>query len=268
MCCRFEFGPQSRRSEGRNSKRDISVTARSRDLLVLVKPETGIRWNARGFRLDRTRKSQRRGRCPKIEPDFRELIRRRVRENPTWRAPRTHGQLLKLRFQLSEATLSRYMPRGGKRPSPGWCTLLENHTAELVSIDFLVVPTTLFPILNVFVVLEHEERRVVHFHVTDSPTARWTAQQRVEALPYDSAPQYIVREGHPSGPPSRVSRRPSAIEDASSARKGCARDRRRTCRESALLVNRGNIVRLRFKGSAAMDSRLVRSGPMRFGLAN
>ena len=117
-----------------------------------------------------------------------------ILENPTWRAPRIHGELLKLGFEVTEATVSRYMPRRRKPPSQSWRAFLRNHTKELVSVDFFVVPTATFRILYVFVVLEHERRRVVHFNVTDGPSARWTGQQLVNPFPYDSAPKYVIRD--------------------------------------------------------------------------
>lgn len=95
---------------------------------------------------------------------------------PTWGAPRIHGELLKLGFEVTEATVSRYMPRRRKPPSQSWRAFLRNHTKELVSVDFFVVPTATFRILYVFVVLEHERRRIVHFNVTEGPSAQWTGR--------------------------------------------------------------------------------------------
>src|SRR5207237_7143306 len=109
-------------------------------------------------------------------------------------APRIHGELLKLGFDVSQRTVARLMPRRPKPPSQSWRTFLQNHVADLVSVDFFVVPTATFRILYVFVVLLHHRRRVVHFNVTDSPTAAWTAQQIVEAFPDDSAPRYLLRD--------------------------------------------------------------------------
>ena len=86
------------------------------------------------------------------------------------------------------------MPRRVKLPSQTWRTFLRNHVADLVSVDFFVVPTATFSVLFVFVVLLHRRRRVVHFNVTDSPTAAWTTQQIVEAFPGDSAPRYLLRD--------------------------------------------------------------------------
>jgi transposase InsO family protein len=114
--------------------------------------------------------------------------------NPFWGSPRIHGELLKLGFEVSQRTVARLMPRRPKRPSQTWRTFLQNHLADLVSVDFFVVPTATFRVLYVFVVLLHHRRRVVHFNVTDSPTAAWTAQQIVEAFPDDSAPRYLLRD--------------------------------------------------------------------------
>ena len=123
-----------------------------------------------------------------------------ARENPTWGAPRIHGELLKLGFEIGQATVSRTMPRRRKPPSHSWRAFLHNHTKDLVSIDFFVVPTATFRVLYVFLVLEHERRRIVYFNVTvtvtvtESPSARWTGQQLVNAFPYDSAPKYVIRD--------------------------------------------------------------------------
>jgi transposase InsO family protein len=117
-----------------------------------------------------------------------------ARENPTWGAPRIHGELLMLGLEVGEATVSRYMQRRRKPPSQTWRAFLRNHTKDLISIDFFVVPTATFRVLYVFLVLEHERRRVVHFNITDGPSAQWTGQQLVNAFPYDSAPKYVIRD--------------------------------------------------------------------------
>jgi transposase InsO family protein len=162
--------------------------------LILVKPETVVGWHREGFRLYWTWKSRNRGGRPRIDAEIRSLIRRMARENPTWGAPRIHGELLMLSFDVSEATVSRTMPRRTKPPSQTWRAFLRNHTLDLVSIDFFVVPTATFRILYMFLVLEHERRRVVHFHVTEGPSARWTGQPWVHAFPDDSAPKYVIRD--------------------------------------------------------------------------
>jgi hypothetical protein len=162
--------------------------------LILVKPQTVIGWHRKGFKLYWTWKSRHRGGRPPIDAEIRTLIRRMARENPTWGAPRIHGELLMLGFEVGEATVSRYMPRRRKTPSQTWRSFLRNHTQDIVSIDFFVVPTATFRILYVFLVLEHERRRVVHFNVTAGPSAQWTGQQLVNAFPDDSAPKYVIRD--------------------------------------------------------------------------
>ena len=162
--------------------------------LILVKPQTVIGWHRKGFKLYWTWKSRHRGGRPPIDAEIRTLIRRMARENPTWGAPRIHGELLMLGFEVGEATVSRYMPRRRKTPSQTWRSFLRNHTQDIVSVDFFVVPTATFRILYVFLVLEHERRRVVHFNVTAGPSAQWTGQQLVNAFPDDSAPKYVIRD--------------------------------------------------------------------------
>jgi transposase InsO family protein len=108
--------------------------------------------------------------------------------------PRIHGELLKLGIEVSETTIAKYMVRHRKPPSQSRQAFLKNHTQQLVSADFFVVPTLSFRLLFVLVVLEHHRRRVVHFNVTAHPTAEWTAQQMLEAFPRDKAPRFLIRD--------------------------------------------------------------------------
>src|SRR4030081_3711958 len=169
--------------------------ARWPEALHVVRPETVIRWHRQGFRAFWTWKS-RRGRVgrPRVSSEFSELVRTMALANPLWGSPRIHGELLKLGFEVSQRTVARLMPRRPKPPSQTWRTFLQNHVADLASVDFFVVPTATFRVLYVFVVLLQHRRQVVHFNVTDSPTAAWTAQQVVEAFPDDSAPRYLLRD--------------------------------------------------------------------------
>ena len=114
--------------------------------------------------------------------------------NPTWGAPRIHGELLKLGIELSETTVAKYVPRIRKPPSQTWRAFLTNHAQQLVSVDFFLVPTLSFRLLFVFVVLEHHRRKVVHFNFTTHPSAEWTAQQMLEAFPWDNAPRFLIRD--------------------------------------------------------------------------
>ena len=169
--------------------------ARWRETLHIVRPETVIRWHRQGFRAFWNWKSRRgRGGRPPIDLEIAKLVRTISLANPLWGAPRIHGELLKLGLEVSQRTVGRLMPRRAKPPSQSWRTFLQNHVADLVSVDFFVVPTVTFRVLFVFVVLLHRRRRVVHVNVTDSPTAAWTAQQIVEAFPHDSAPRYLLRD--------------------------------------------------------------------------
>jgi putative transposase len=166
-----------------------------RSALIIVKPETVIGWHRRGFQWYWTWKIRhgRPGR-PKVPRETRELIRTMSRENVIWGAPRIRSELLKLGITISEASVAKYMVRHHKPPSQTWRTFLHNHISQLGSIDFFTVHTIWFEVLFVFVVLAHDRRRVLHFNVTAHPTAAWTAQQIVEAFPFDSAPKYLLRD--------------------------------------------------------------------------
>jgi transposase InsO family protein len=122
------------------------------------------------------------------------LIRKVAAANPLWGAPRIHGELLKLGIEISVRNASRLMSKRRPEPSQTWRTFLANHIAESVSIDFFTVPTARLRVLFVLVVLAHHRRRVVHFNVTEHPTAAWTARQIVDTFPEDSAPAYLLRD--------------------------------------------------------------------------
>jgi transposase InsO family protein len=162
---------------------------------VIVQPETVVAWHRKGFRLFWTWKL-RRGQAgrPAIARKTRDLIRKMSRDNPTWGAPRIHGELLKLGIDIGESSVTKYMLRSRKPPSQTWRTFLDNHVSQLVSVDFFTVPTIRFQVLYVFVVLAHDRRRILHFNVTAHPTAEWTAQQLREAFPFEQLPRYLLRD--------------------------------------------------------------------------
>jgi transposase InsO family protein len=168
-----------------------------RSALVIVKPETVIAWHRKGFRVFWTWKVRRGqpGRPP-VSQEARNLIRQMSRDNPLWGAPRIYGELLKPGIDIGETSVGKYMARGRKPPSQTWRTFLENHFKfkTMVSVDFFTVPTIRFQVLYVFLVLAHDCRRILHFGVTDHPTAEWTAQQLREAFPWDSAPRFLLRD--------------------------------------------------------------------------
>jgi len=138
-----------------------------------------------------------RSRCPgrpTIDAELRDLTLEMHRANPTWGAPRIHGEQRKLGFTVAQSTVSKYLPRHRKPPSQSWRTFLRNHLREAIAIDFAVVPTATFRLLYVFVVLSLERRRLLHVHVTAHPTAAWAAQQMVEALPEETRFRYLIRD--------------------------------------------------------------------------
>ena len=166
-----------------------------RSALVIVKPDTVIAWHRKGFRVFWTWKV-RRGRPgrPAVAKDVRKLIRKLSRENPLWGAPRIHGELLKLGIDIGETSVGKYLVRHRAPPSQTWRTFLENHVRTMVSVDFFTVPTITFQVLYVFLVLAHDRRRIVHFNVTDHPTADWTSQQLLEAFGDGKLPRFLIRD--------------------------------------------------------------------------
>ena len=114
--------------------------------------------------------------------------------NPTWGSPHITGELAKLGIVVAKSTVEKYMVRTSKPPSQTWRSFLTNHAKEIVSIDFIVVPTVRFTMLYVLIFLSVDRRSVIHFNVTEHPTAEWSAQQAIEAFPWDTAPKYLLRD--------------------------------------------------------------------------
>jgi len=154
-----------------------------------------VAWHRKCFRLFWTWKVRhgQPGR-PVVPREVRDLIRQMCRENPTWGAPRIHGELLKLGIDIGETSVSKYIVRVRKPSSQTWHTFLQNHVSQLVSVDFFTVPTIRFQVLYVFLVLAHDRRRVIHLNVTQHPTAEWTGQQLRNAFPDNQLPRYLLRD--------------------------------------------------------------------------
>lgn len=170
-----------------------TVWSRWEKALVIIQPETVIRWHRAGFRLYWCWKSRRGGR-PQIDRALIQLIRRMWQANPTWGSPRIRDELAKLGLQVSDSTIRKYRPTPPRSSSQTWKTFLHNHTKQIVAIDFFTVPTATFRVLFVFIVLAHERRKVVHVAVTESPSAFWTGQQLVNAFPFETAPRFLLRD--------------------------------------------------------------------------
>ena len=162
--------------------------------LVIVKPETVIRWHRQGFRWYWRRKSRGKPGRPKIDAELRQLIRRMSQDNPTWGAPRILSELQLLGYTVAESTVAKYMVRSRKPSSPTWRSFLKNHAGQIAAVDFFTVPTVTFRILYVFIVLSHDRRKIVHLNVTAHPTAQWTAHQIRQAFPEESAPRFLIRD--------------------------------------------------------------------------
>src|SRR5919206_1228480 len=116
------------------------------------------------------------------------------RANPLWGAPRLHGELLKLGIDLAQSTVAKYMVRRRGPPSQSWATFLRNHAPQVAAIDLFVVSALAFRLLYCLVIPGHGRRQLVHFGVTAQPTAEWVARQITEAFPWNSAPQYLIRD--------------------------------------------------------------------------
>ena len=166
-----------------------------RSALVLVQPDTVVRWHRDWLRRRWTRGSApRRDGRPPVDPQVRTLVREMATANALWGAPRIHGELRMLGFDVSERTVSRLLEQQPRRPSQTWKTFLRNHLASAASVDFFTVSTLTGRVLLVFVVLAHRRRHIVHVNITDHPRATWVAQQVVDAFPDDTAPRWLHRD--------------------------------------------------------------------------
>ena len=169
-----------------------------RAALTIVQPDTLIRWHRKGFRLFWRWKSRAPGR-PSVPADLQQLIAAMARANATWGEERIAAELLlKLGLRVSPRTVRRYMSRGGRprdrRSSQQWSTFVRNHAGAMLACDFFVTITARFRTLYVFVVLEVGTRRIVHWNVTEHPTADWTVQQFRAVVPGDQPQRFLIHD--------------------------------------------------------------------------
>ena len=153
-----------------------------------------MRWHRAGFRRYWRWKSRPLGGRPQIENDLRALIRRISTDNPLWGAPRIHGELLKLGFDVAQSSVAKYMVRRRGPPSQGWRTFLRNHAPDIAAMDLFVVPTIGFDLLYALIIIRLDRRDLVWINVTRHPTAEWIARQITEAFPWNEAPRYLIRD--------------------------------------------------------------------------
>src|ERR1700688_4389790 len=163
-------------------------------VLTIVRPETLLRWHTAGFRCYWRWKSRPLGGRPQINTELRVVIRRMSVENPLWGAPRIHGELLKLGFEVAQSSVAKYMVKRRAPPSQGWRTFLRNHAPDIAAVDLFVVPTIGFDLLYALVIVRLDRRDLVWINVTVNPTAEWVARQITEAFPWEEAPHYLIRD--------------------------------------------------------------------------
>jgi len=162
-------------------------------VLTIIQPETLVRWHRAGFRSYWRWKSGARGGRPWIDSGLRALIKKMSMENPLWGAPRIHGELLKLGFEVAQSSVAKYMVKRTGPPSQGWKTFLRNHAPDIAAMDLFVVPTISFDLLYALVIERLDRRELVWINVTANPTAVWIARQITEAFPWDEAPLLGMR---------------------------------------------------------------------------
>jgi hypothetical protein len=164
------------------------------DALAIVRPETVVRWHRAGFRSYWRWKSRRRLGRPSVPIEVRRLIRKMSQANPLWGAPRIHGELLKLGIDVGQTSVAKYMVRRRRPPSQGWRTFLRIHADGIAAMDLFVVPTVSFRLLYGLLIVRHSRRQIMWFGVTAHPTAEWLANQLTEAVGWEPAPGYLIRD--------------------------------------------------------------------------
>ncbi|MGB9398394.1 MAG: hypothetical protein WCB69_04290, partial [Pseudolabrys sp.] len=162
-------------------------------VITVIRPEALVRWHRTGFRRYWRWKSRSLGGRPQIDTELRALIRQMSIENPLWGAPRIHGELLKLGFEVAQSSVAKYMIKRRGPPSQGWGTFLRNHAPDIAAMDLFVVPTIGFDLLYAFIIIRPDRRDLVWINVTTHPTAEWIAHQITEAFPWNEARLYLIR---------------------------------------------------------------------------
>src|SRR6266403_5744460 len=164
--------------------------------LIVVSPETVVRWHRSGFALywRAISKARRIVGRKRISKEAKDLIFQMVAENSSWGAPRIIGELLMLGFDVSERTVSRWMTRAPRDPEQAkrWLAFLRNHREAIAAMDFFTVPTITFNLLYCSFVISHDRRRILHFNVTKHPTSGWIIQQLREAFPFEASHKYLI----------------------------------------------------------------------------
>ena len=166
--------------------------------LIIVKAETVVQWHRAAFkrhwgRLSGSGKAPGR---PRVSKETKALMRKMATDNPTWGAPRIHAELLKLGFDIAEATVSRYLPKRPADPDKiaRWKAFLKNHMPDIAAMDFVTIPTASFKVLYCLFFIHHDRRRILHHNVTANPTAAWVLQQFREVFFDDPRIRYLIHD--------------------------------------------------------------------------
>lgn len=174
--------------------------ARWKKLLYIAQPETLVKWHRQGFKLywRYISKPKNQPGRPPIAKDLVKLITKMIRENPTWGAPRIHGELVSLGFQVSERTVNSYLPKT-MEPTPKevirrWKNFINDHGDDIVAADFFTVPTRFFSHLYILFFIHHGSRRIISWGLTFNPTADWIIQQLRNAFPGDGPYKYLITD--------------------------------------------------------------------------
>ena len=226
-----------------------------KEALLIIKPETVLRWHRHGFRLFWKRKSHAKSRG-KVPAETIMLIKEMAADNRLWGAERIRGELLKLNIKVAKRTVQRYMRQARPHRPHGqrWATFLRNHAKDIWACDFLQVTDVFFRPLFAFVITELGSRRIVHVGVTRSPTDEWVAQQVREATPFGTKPKYLIRDNDAkyashfeavvTGSGIEGLRTPIKAPRANAICERLLGSMRRECLDHVLIVSEGHLCRV------------------------
>lgn len=235
----------------------VSKIANWKQALLILKPDTLLRWHREGFRLFWKLKSKpNKNSQPKISQETIDLIKEMAANNPLWGAERIRGELLKLNIKVAKRTIQRYLRH--TRPIPpsnqNWHTFLKNHSKDVWSCDFVTVTDAFFGQLYAFFILQHSSRRIIHFGVTRHPNEEWVTRQLKEATPFGETPKYLIRDNdakfgtafdqlaESSG--VKVLKTPIAAPKANGLCERFFRSLRQECLDHFLILNEGHLTRI------------------------
>ena len=226
-----------------------------KEALIIVKPETLLRWHRSLFRIVWRRKSRPMGRKPRISQETIDMIKQMARDNP-WGAERIRGELLKLGIRVSKRTIQKHMlsARGSRGGCQKWSTFLHNHAHQTWSCDFIQTHDLLFRPVFTFVIIELHTRRVLCAAVTRSPSDQWTAQQLRNTLLDHEPPRFLIRDNDgkfgatfqnlADGAGIEILRTPIRTPRANAICERFLGSLRRECLDHLLILSEGNLRRI------------------------